>query len=153
MSHPQKISGIVERICPGVSSGRKGVAEIKERWEELVGKTLCEHTAPRKIRRDTLIVAANEPSWATELAAVSPIVLRGVNEILGGKRVKRVRVSSRRAGKDVRDLSVKGGEEEGSKVVVTGFEEELEAIGDETIRESLIGLMMEKIRWEQRKEK
>ena len=153
VSQVRRISELVGRICPGVGPKCKGIVEIREKWGDLVGEKLSEHTAPKKVRRDTLLVDVEGSAWAAELTVIGPVVLRGVNDILGGEGINRIRVSSRGIERGAPAKSLEGEEDEGEGKESTGFEEELEAIGDEVIRESLRGLMAEKRRWQQRKRK
>jgi len=44
-----------------------GVAAIEEHWVELIGEPMASHTRALALRGTTLVVAADQPAWATQV--------------------------------------------------------------------------------------
>lgn len=65
------------------------MAGVEGRWVEVVGEALAGHTRPVRVREGTLVIAVEDPAWATqvrwlgeELAARARTVLND-DSILG----------------------------------------------------------------------
>jgi predicted nucleic acid-binding Zn ribbon protein len=61
-------------------------------WSELVGERVAAHATPRWLRDGVLLVAVDEPAWATQLRFLEADLLRRVAEQLGPDRVTRIEV-------------------------------------------------------------
>ncbi len=46
---------------------RRTVSGMAGRWREMVGDALAEHTRPVRVRDGTLIIAVDDPAWATQV--------------------------------------------------------------------------------------
>lgn len=62
------------------------------RWEQIVGERLAAHVRPERVEDGELVVAADSPSWATQVRALAPQLLRRLNGELGEGAVRSVRV-------------------------------------------------------------
>ncbi len=73
------------RATPGeptsVSSAALGT--VFSRWEELVGPTVGRHTRPLRLEGRTLVVAVDQPPWATQIRVLSPGILARLAEDTG----------------------------------------------------------------------
>jgi predicted nucleic acid-binding Zn ribbon protein len=64
-------------------------------WDELVGPSVAEHARPRSLERGTLVVAVDDPSWATQLRWLEADLLVRMAEVLGPDQVARIEVRVR----------------------------------------------------------
>ena len=48
---------------------------VFSRWAELVGPAVARHARPLRLEGGTLVVAVDEPPWATQLRVLSPGIL------------------------------------------------------------------------------
>lgn len=46
---------------------RTTVAGVEGRWAEVVGEALAGHTRPVRVRDGTLVIAVDDPAWATQV--------------------------------------------------------------------------------------
>jgi predicted nucleic acid-binding Zn ribbon protein len=60
------------------------VAAIFGRWSEIVGDGVAEHVRPLRIDRDTIVLGADHPAWATQMRHLGPQVLERIREACGG---------------------------------------------------------------------
>lgn len=68
------------------------------KWAEMVGPALAERCRPLVVRDGALIVAVDEPGWATELRFLGPAILRRAEELAGQAVADRLEVRVRPAG-------------------------------------------------------
>lgn len=52
-------------------------------WEEAVGETIARHATPLRIEAGRLVVAVEEPAWATQLRALAEGILARLEERSG----------------------------------------------------------------------
>ncbi len=52
---------------------------VFERWEELVGSVLAAHTTPVRLVDGELVVAVEEPAWATEVKFFGGELIERIN--------------------------------------------------------------------------
>lgn len=62
------------------------------KWAEMVGPALAERCRPLVVRNGALIVAVDEPGWATELRFLAPAILRRAEELAGQPVAERLEV-------------------------------------------------------------
>jgi predicted nucleic acid-binding Zn ribbon protein len=74
------------------------------RWDEIVGERLAAHARPVSLRDGRLVVAVDDPAWATQVRYLEAQVLGRVAEVLGAGEVSAidVRVRPSRAGREGR---------------------------------------------------
>jgi predicted nucleic acid-binding Zn ribbon protein len=53
------------------------------RWEEIVGPSLARHTRPLRLESAVLVVAVDQPPWATQVRALAPGILDRLRERTG----------------------------------------------------------------------
>ena len=61
-------------------------------WSEIVGDDVARHTRPVAIDGAELVVAASDPSWASELRWLEKPLLARVAEVTGTTAIERVKV-------------------------------------------------------------
>jgi len=82
---PKPIAASLERIVPRVFSV----------WDEVVGPDVAEHARPRSLRSGTLVVAVDDPAWATQLRWLEADLVTRLQEALGASQVARIEVQVR----------------------------------------------------------
>ncbi len=56
---------------------------VFSRWEELVGPAMARHTKPLRLERGALVVAVDQPAWATQVKLLAPGILAKLTEDTG----------------------------------------------------------------------
>lgn len=85
---PEPVGGVVESVF-----SRLGIAEDVDRatviadWEEIVGVPIARVARPVGLRRETLFVEVESPSWRMELSLMRPQLMRRLN---AGRRRGRI---------------------------------------------------------------
>jgi hypothetical protein len=95
-------------VRPGVPAGTPGAraqaaptwSTVFARWEEVVGATLAGHATPVRVEAGVLVVAVDQPPWATQVRALGPRILARIAELAGDRaeRLERIEVVVRRSG-------------------------------------------------------
>ena len=62
------------------------------RWPEIVGPDVAEHTRPVSIDGDELVIAATDPSWASEVRWLEKQLLERIAEVCGTERIRTLKV-------------------------------------------------------------
>ncbi|HEX9992122.1 MAG TPA: DUF721 domain-containing protein [Acidimicrobiales bacterium] len=75
--------------------GARAVVAVFGRWEELVGEQVAAHASPVSIHDGRLLVAVDEPGWATQLRYLQADLLRRVADVAGEGVVTRIEVRVR----------------------------------------------------------
>jgi Dna[CI] antecedent, DciA len=71
---------------PGPSAGpvtAGALSAVFSRWEEIVGPSVARHVRPVRFSGGVLVVAVDQPAWATQVRALGPGVLARVGEVGG----------------------------------------------------------------------
>lgn len=64
-------------------------------WSDLVGPAIAEHAHPRRLVDGTLLLAVDEPAWATQLKWLESDLLGRLAEAVGPGVVQRIEVAVR----------------------------------------------------------
>ncbi len=56
---------------------------VFSRWEEIVGPAVARHVRPIRLEGGTLLVAVDQPAWATQVRALAPGILARLGEEAG----------------------------------------------------------------------
>jgi predicted nucleic acid-binding Zn ribbon protein len=90
---PRAVGDSLDRVASSL-----GLAPaLLSRWPELVGEGLAERTRPRSLRDGTLVVAVDDPAWATQLRWLEADLVTRLADVLGPGRVQRIEVRVRGA--------------------------------------------------------
>lgn len=96
MAELERVGDIIARKATVDPRKRRLRLELlRNSWTSLAGERLAEHSRPTRLYRGTLIVAADGASWAAEFSAMSGMILKGIEKVLGRGAVRKVRVSAR----------------------------------------------------------
>jgi hypothetical protein len=69
----------LEQLRPGSTA----LADLAGRWADVVGDALASHATPTKLAGGTLVIAVDDPAWATQLRYLEGDLVRRCNEALG----------------------------------------------------------------------
>jgi predicted nucleic acid-binding Zn ribbon protein len=85
------IADLLKRVL-GDRKFRQGVrqAQIKLRWEEIVGPEIAARTRPVHLSRGRLLVECDHDVWRTELSFLKPEILKRIAEVQGEGAVKEI---------------------------------------------------------------
>jgi hypothetical protein len=79
----------------GVPGPRPGAAAamgtVFATWGQIVGPAVARHTRPLRLEGGTLVVAVDQPPWATEMRVLAPGILTRLTEQTG-ERLDRLEV-------------------------------------------------------------
>lgn len=56
---------------------------VFSRWDEIAGPALARHARPLRLTPGELVVAVDEPAWATQVRSLAGELLRRVGEVAG----------------------------------------------------------------------
>jgi predicted nucleic acid-binding Zn ribbon protein len=85
---PRRMGENLDRVVPG---GR-AFTMLLDTWSTLVGEGLAARTRPAALNGTTLVIAVDDPAWATQLRYLETDLLHRVAEALGGGVVTELRV-------------------------------------------------------------
>ena len=74
----------------GLADALARLAALDE-WAAAVGARVSEVTRPVEVRGDTLVVEVSSSAWINELAMMSSLILKRVNERMGDPPIGRLR--------------------------------------------------------------
>jgi predicted nucleic acid-binding Zn ribbon protein len=56
---------------------------VIRRWEEIAGPTLSSHAQPVRLGDGVMVVAVDQPAWATQVRALSGALVTRIGEVTG----------------------------------------------------------------------
>jgi predicted nucleic acid-binding Zn ribbon protein len=84
---------LLDRVVRGLGGpGSDALVEVFGHWEAVAGERLAGHCRPKEIRGETLVVAAADPVWATEVRYRQDGLVEALAQRLGRRVVTRVEV-------------------------------------------------------------
>ena len=82
-SGPRRLEESLDQVVSGLKAPRVQVLKIVfEAWEELVGTVMAAHSRPIRLVEGELVVAVDDPAWATEM------------KFFGGELVNRINAAA-----------------------------------------------------------
>jgi predicted nucleic acid-binding Zn ribbon protein len=72
------------------------VRSIFDDWDSVVGAQVAAHATPASLQDGVLVLAVNDPAWATQLRFLERDLLAKVREALGADQVVSIEVRVRR---------------------------------------------------------
>jgi predicted nucleic acid-binding Zn ribbon protein len=85
---PRRVGDAIDRVLPGGRTFRV----LVEQWSELVGDNLGARTRPSALHATTLVIAVDDPAWATQLKYLESDLLTRIGEAVGAASVTEIRV-------------------------------------------------------------
>jgi predicted nucleic acid-binding Zn ribbon protein len=68
------------------------LTEVFARWEQVVGAEVAAHAEPRSLRNGVLVVAVDQPAWATQLRFLGADLLARVRDATGCSDLAEIQV-------------------------------------------------------------
>jgi hypothetical protein len=68
---------------PGAPPSSGTLAAVFSRWEEIAGPSVARHVRPLRVSGGVLLVAVDQPAWATQVRSLSRHLLDRVAEVSG----------------------------------------------------------------------
>ncbi len=97
---PSDLGVSLDRLSESFGAPPSAVLRIVfARWEEVVGEALAIHAKPVLIRHGTLLIAVDEPCWATEVKWLAAELLDKLATTAGEPVASRVEVRVHRSGR------------------------------------------------------
>ncbi len=94
---PRRVAESLDRLATSLGVPSAGVlTTLFSAWPELVGDAVAAHSRPRSLRDGVLVVAVDEPAWATQLRWLESDLLVRLGEVLGEGVVQSIDVRVRR---------------------------------------------------------
>ena len=88
-SQPQPLANSIERLLGHLNAPTASTLQtVFDRWDDLVGPGLAEHTEPVSLVDRCLVIAVDDPAWASQLSWDANRVIDLVNGELEGPLVE-----------------------------------------------------------------
>ena len=83
-SVPKRLRESLDRYAKRLGAPRaSALGAVFSRWEEVVGASVAAHARPVSLVDGALVVAVDEPGWATQLRFLTADILRRLEEVAG----------------------------------------------------------------------
>ncbi len=91
---PRRVGDSLDRVTTSLGVPRSStLAKVFAAWPDLVGESVAANARPRSLRAGTLVVAVEEPAWATQLRFLDADLLARLAEVLGSGEIARIEVT------------------------------------------------------------
>jgi predicted nucleic acid-binding Zn ribbon protein len=81
---PRTVGESLDRVARSLGVPRaSALTAVFSAWPELVGEAVAAHATPRRLRDGVLLVAVDQPAWATQLRWLEADLLRRLAEEVG----------------------------------------------------------------------
>ncbi|WP_419924532.1 DciA family protein [Candidatus Poriferisocius sp.] len=95
-SGPKRIGEALDQVAYRLRAPRAQVlAAVFEAWEELVGTVMAAHASPVRLVDGELVVAVDDPAWATEMKFFSSDLIDRINAVAEQEAVSSLTVRVR----------------------------------------------------------
>jgi predicted nucleic acid-binding Zn ribbon protein len=93
----EMLDAAVTRLGPAglPPTAAASMSAVFSRWEEIAGPALALHARPLRLQGAVLVVAVDNPAWATQVRALGADLLARVGEV-SGRTPERLEVTVRR---------------------------------------------------------
>lgn len=87
------LEGLLKDVIKNLSGkDRLGAEEITEAWRSAAGEDAARHSKPVSLKKSTVVVNVDSSGWLYELTIKKKEILRKLEEVLKGKKVKDIRL-------------------------------------------------------------
>ena len=91
-----RVGEVLDRAVRGLGGVRASTIDVVfSRWEELVGPQVAAHARPLSLPGKVLVVAVDDPAWATQLRLLSASLLARLGELAGAGVITSIEVRVR----------------------------------------------------------
>lgn len=85
---PKRVGELLDRQTRRLGGPSSATTStVFSRWEELVGADIAAHARPVSLQRGTLVLAVDQPAWASQLRYMTAELLTRISEATGGAEV------------------------------------------------------------------
>lgn len=96
---PKKLGSAIEEMLRHMNAPSADVLRaVFVRWPEVVGEEVAAHARPDTIDGTTLVVVADDPTWASQLHWLENQLIERIRRVSGSDRVEAVKVRVARQG-------------------------------------------------------
>ena len=90
---PRRLEESLNRVADSLGAPKPGVlGTVFSRWNAAVGPAVAAHARPVSLSGDVLVVAVDEPAWATQLRFLEADVLARLEQAAGEPVAARIEV-------------------------------------------------------------
>ena len=90
---PRKVGESLDRVASSLGVPHAStLSGVFASWAELVGEAVATRSRPVSLRDGTLVVAVDDPAWATQLRWLEADLVARLVEVLGEGEVARIEV-------------------------------------------------------------
>ena len=90
---PRPVGESLDRLTRSLSGvGAQPLASVFTEWPKVVGDTLAAHCRPVSLDGTRLVIAVDEPAWATQVRYLETELIARVAEVVGGPPVQAIEV-------------------------------------------------------------
>ncbi len=90
---PRHLSDSLDRATRRLGAPRTAVlTQVFSRWEQVVGPDVAAHAEPRSLRDGVLVIAVDQPAWATQLRFLGVDLLARIRDATGCSDVVEIQV-------------------------------------------------------------
>jgi predicted nucleic acid-binding Zn ribbon protein len=91
---PRPVADSLDRVTRSMGAPRAQLlAAVFAHWEQLVGPDIAAHAQPRSLRHGVLIVAADQPAWATQLRYMATDLLARIRSETDAEEITEIQVT------------------------------------------------------------
>lgn len=91
--HPTALGDVLDDVLAGLHApSGAGLATVFGAWEAVVGERLAAHCRPVQIDGTRLLIAVDDPAWATEVRYRAPDVVDRLAEVAKESMIELVEV-------------------------------------------------------------
>jgi predicted nucleic acid-binding Zn ribbon protein len=95
---PRPVAASLDAFARRLGAPQAGsLAAVFAHWEDIVGAAVAEHAKPVSLVRGALVVAVDQPGWATQLRYLGGQVVDRIGEVAGPGVVERLEVRVERS--------------------------------------------------------
>ena len=90
---PRSLSELLDRTTRRLGGPSASAASaVFARWEEMVGPDIAGHARPRSLHDGVLVLAVDQPAWATQLSYMTGELLERIAGVTGPGEVRDIQL-------------------------------------------------------------
>ncbi len=93
---PKPLSASLDRLLSHLGAPKPStLVDVFDRWPELVGAEIASHSRPVSFADQTLVIAVDDPAWASQLRWAEAQLLERLGQQLGMHEVQALEIRVR----------------------------------------------------------
>jgi predicted nucleic acid-binding Zn ribbon protein len=90
---PRPVGASLDAIAQRLGAPKaSALTAIFDRWTDVVGAAIAAHAQPRTLKKGTLVIAVDDPAWASELRFRSDEIAERCSAVAGSGTVAKIEV-------------------------------------------------------------